>query len=52
MGEKIKGIGGEQYYLTEGEWNFLMDSFSFSGIPLFDYDKTGQLKHKFTGFSR
>jgi thiol-disulfide isomerase/thioredoxin len=49
--EKIKGIGGEQYYLTEGEWNFLMDSFSFSGIPTYlIYDKTGQLKHKFTGF--
>src|SRR5450759_2679090 len=25
---KIKGIGGEQYYLTEGEWNYVMDSFS------------------------
>jgi len=48
---KIKGIGGEQYYLTEGEWNYVMDSFSFNGIPSYlIYDKTGQLKHKFTGF--
>jgi len=48
---KIKGIGGEQYYLTDGEWNYVMDSFSFNGIPTYlIYDKTGQLKHKFTGF--
>ena len=48
---KIKGIGGEHYYLTESEWNYVLDSFSFTGIPSYlIYDKTGQLKHKFTGF--
>jgi thiol-disulfide isomerase/thioredoxin len=48
---KIKDIGGEQYYLTDGEWDYVLNSFSFDGIPSYlIYDKTGQLKHKFTGF--
>lgn len=48
---KIKGIGGEQYYLTDGEWKFVLNSFSFNSIPSYlIYDKTGQLKHMFTGF--
>jgi thiol-disulfide isomerase/thioredoxin len=48
---KIKGIGGEQYYLAEGEWNFVMNSLSFDRIPTYlIYDKAGQLKHKLTGF--
>jgi thiol-disulfide isomerase/thioredoxin len=48
---KIKGIGGEQYYLTDGEWNYVMDSFSFERIPSYlIYDTNGQLIHKFTGF--
>ena len=48
---KIKAIGDEQYYLTDDEWNYVMDSFSFNSIPTYlIYNKTGQLKHKFTGF--
>ena len=48
---KIKDIGGEQYYLTDGEWEYVMNSFSFNSIPSYlIYDKTGQLKHKFTAF--
>jgi len=48
---KIKSIGGEQYYFTDSQWKYVMDSFSFTAIPTYlIYDKTGQLKHKFTGF--
>jgi thiol-disulfide isomerase/thioredoxin len=48
---KIKSIGGEQYYLADGEWDYILNSFSFTGIPSYlIYDKTGQLKNKFTGF--
>ena len=48
---KIKGIGGEQYYLTGSEWDYILESFGFEGIPSYlIYDKSGQLKQKFTGF--
>lgn len=48
---KIKDIGGEQYYLTDKEMEYVMDSFDFTAIPSYlIYDKKGQLKQKFTGF--
>jgi len=48
---EIKAIGGEQYYLTKTEANYLWESFGFNGIPSYlIYDKNGELKHKFTGF--
>lgn len=48
---KIKDIGGEQYYLTDKEWEYVMNSFGFTAIPSYlVYDKKGQLKQKFTGF--
>jgi hypothetical protein len=48
---KIKGIGGEQYYLADSEWDHILNSFNFTGIPSYlIYNKTGQLIHKFTGF--
>lgn len=49
--EKIKIIGGEHYYLSKDEWEYILESFSFSGIPgyLF-YDKNGVLKNKITGY--
>jgi thiol-disulfide isomerase/thioredoxin len=48
---KIKGIGGEQYYLASSEWEYVMNSFAFNGIPSYlIYDKNGALKNKFTGF--
>lgn len=48
---KIKGIGDEQYYLSDGEWDHILNSFNFTGIPSYlIYNKTGQLIHKFTGF--
>ena len=48
---KIKVIGGDHYNLSKDQLGYLMDSFSFSGIPSYlIYDKNGALKHKFTGF--
>ena len=49
--EKIKGIGGEHYYVNGDEWYYLMDSFGFEGIPSYIiFDKKGKLCHKFTGY--
>ena len=49
--EKIKLIGGEHYYLTQEEWEYLLDSFGFSGIPTYlFYDKKGELKNKVTAY--
>ncbi len=49
--EKIKGIGGEQYYLSEEQWDYLLDSFDFSGIPTYQlYDANGILKDQITGY--
>lgn len=48
---KIKGIGGEQYYLTHNEIVSIMDRFGFDAFPTYlIYDKKGLLKYKFTGF--
>ena len=48
---QIKAIGGEQYYFTKSEANYVGDSFGFNGVPSYlIYDKNGELKHKFTGF--
>jgi thiol-disulfide isomerase/thioredoxin len=39
---KIKDIGGEQFYLTDSEWDYILDSFKFKYIPSYlIYDKTG-----------
>jgi len=49
--ERIKRIGGEQYYLSDKEKDAIMDGFGFEGIPSYViYDKEGHLKNKFTGF--
>lgn len=49
--DKIKGIGGEHYYLTKGEWNSLQDSFDFIGIPTYQlYDTNGKLEKQFSGY--
>lgn len=48
---KIKMIGGEQYYLTKDEWEYVMDSFGFTGIPTYlFYDTKGVMKNKITGY--
>ena len=49
--EKINAIGGEHFYLTREEWEYLMDSFGFDGIPTYlFYDKNGIMKNKITGY--
>src|SRR5665648_26924 len=49
--EKIKIIGGEHYYLTKEEWNYVLDSFSIKGIPSYlFYDTKGVLKDKVTAY--
>lgn len=49
--EKIKGIGGEQYYLSGEQWDYLLDSFDFSGIPTYQlYNANGILKNQTTGY--
>ena len=49
--EKIKGIGGEHYYLGKEEWDYLMDTFQFEGIPSYViFDKKGEVRHKFTAY--
>lgn len=48
---KIKEIGGEQYYLSNESWEYLLDAFGFEGIPSYlIIDKEGKVKEKFTGF--
>ncbi len=49
---KVKGIGGEHYYLTQEEWEYLMNTFGIDAIPAYQfYDKKGQLQKQITGFS-
>ena len=49
--EKIKGIGGEHYYLNDEEWMYLMDKFQFNGIPSYViFDAKGAVRHQFTGY--
>ncbi|MGV8096468.1 MAG: redoxin family protein [Mangrovibacterium sp.] len=49
--EKIQAIGGEQYYLTQEEWEYVLDSFGFDAIPTYlFYDTKGGLKNKMTGY--
>lgn len=50
--EKIQGIGSEHYYLTDDQWQYIMDHFGFEGIPSYVlYNNEGALNNKFTGFS-
>ena len=49
--EKIKGIGGEHYYLNKEEWLQLMDTFQFEAIPSYViFDTKGQVSQKFTSY--
>lgn len=48
---KIKEIGGEQYYLSNDTWEYLLDAYGFEGIPSYlIIDKYGNVNQKFTGF--
>ena len=49
--EKIKGIGGEQYYLSDDEWKYLMKKFKIKAIPTYlIFDTAGKLIHKIIGY--
>ncbi len=49
--EKIKGIGGEHYYLTQEEWIYIMDTLDFDAIPTYlFYNADGVLKEKVTAY--
>lgn len=49
--EKIQGIGGEHYYLTDSQWGYMMDYFEFEYIPSYLlYNKEGLLVNKFSEF--
>lgn len=49
--EKITGIGGEHYYLTSAQWEYIMEQFGFEAIPSYLlYDKQRKLINKFTAF--
>lgn len=49
--EKIKGIGSEHYYLTDTQWEYIMNHFEFEYIPSYLlYNKEGVLVKKFTAF--
>ncbi|MBK5723110.1 TlpA family protein disulfide reductase [Dysgonomonas sp. Marseille-P4677] len=48
--EKIKGIGGEHFYLEQEEWEYLLDNFNFDAIPTYQfYNQEGKLQEQFTG---
>ena len=49
--ENIKIIGGEHYYLSKDEWEYVMNNFGFKGIPSYlFYDTKGVLKDKVTAY--
>jgi thiol-disulfide isomerase/thioredoxin len=49
--EKINIIGGEQYYLSKDEWEYIMGKFGFNYIPSYlFYDPKGVMKNKVTAY--
>lgn len=49
--QNIQGIGSEHYYLTDEQWEYMMDQMGFEGIPSYVlYNKEGSLVNKFTSF--
>ncbi|MDB5019565.1 MAG: hypothetical protein JWQ28_692, partial [Pedobacter sp.] len=49
--EKIKGIGNEHYYLTDAQWEYIMNHYGFDAIPSYLlFNKEGALINKFTAF--
>jgi len=50
--KRIQGIGGEHYYLSKKQWDYLLNQFDFSSIPTYlMFDKAGILKEKVTGYT-
>ena len=49
--EMIKEIHGDHYYVTEEQWNTLLDQFESEGIPTYVIvDKEGNVVNKYVGF--
>lgn len=49
--EKAKGIGGEHYYLTDIEWDYILDQLEVESIPTYlMFDKQSNLKNKMVGY--
>jgi thiol-disulfide isomerase/thioredoxin len=49
--EKIKGIGDEHYYLSDSQWEYIMNHNGFEAIPSYLlFNKDGALINKFTAF--
>lgn len=49
--ETIQSIRGEQYYLTQEQWKYLLERYGFSGIPTYQvYDRTGKMSEQFTAY--
>ena len=49
--ENARIIGGEHYYLTKEEWEYVLNSFGITGIPSYlFFDKTGKLKNNITAY--
>jgi thiol-disulfide isomerase/thioredoxin len=49
--ENVEIIGGEHYYLTKEEWEYVLKSIGFTGIPTYLlYDTKGVLKNKVTAY--
>lgn len=43
--KKIKGIGGEHFYLKQDDWEYIMNDFGFKGIPAYLlYNANGKLQ--------
>jgi thiol-disulfide isomerase/thioredoxin len=49
--QQINKIGGDHYYITEKEWNYLNKVYDFAAIPHYlIFDKSGLLKHNYQTF--
>jgi thiol-disulfide isomerase/thioredoxin len=49
--KKVNEIGGEHYYLTQKEWEYISNDFEFHSIPTYlFYNANGVLKNKQTGY--
>jgi thiol-disulfide isomerase/thioredoxin len=49
--QQIPEIGGDHYYVTENEWNYLNKIYGFTAIPHYlIFDKSGRLKYNYHTF--
>ena len=49
--KKVQGIGGDHYYLSKEQWNYILAHFDLDAIPNYLlFDKTGVLKGKMKSY--